>query len=48
MIEEVEAMLYRCYQESRGLADNDGTVWVMAEIHRREILSHTGGDPLSV
>jgi hypothetical protein len=48
MVEEVEALLYRCFQEARGIAEGDGMVWLMAKIHRREIIDRTGGEPLSV
>jgi len=44
----IEDELYERYIKSRGLADDDGFVALRKSICDREILEHTGGEPLTI
>ena len=46
--ELIEDALYARYRESRGLSEDDGFVLCRKWICDREIMQHTGGEPLTI
>jgi hypothetical protein len=40
--------LYLAYRQARGLASDDGMMFAMASIHKRELIEHTSGNPVVI